>query len=134
MKKHIIRSCKGWSAGLLILCFPLLFLYPEFGLGKELWKTFFSVVFVIVPVLLLYEFIIRKNLRNNYIQQFVLLAMLLIASEIEFYLLPAKITQVLYFGGITESLIFFLFAILAAFVIVKTVWLKKEIVIIQKEI
>lgn len=134
MFDRLIRCLKGWGTGIVIMSFPVLFFYGEFYFGNQFWKMVMTLFFVLFPVVLLFENIFFHYFRFLKGSQFIVLAILFILSEVEFFYLPWKYSQVEYSGNWIANLTFWIFAIIAAFVVVQFLIPKKKLIIVQKEI
>ena len=134
MLYRLVRCLIGWGTGIIIMGFPMLFLNDIFLFKIEIWKMFLGLYQVFFPVLLLVENIFYRYRRFSKGFQFIVLSVLFILAEIEFFYLPWKYTQVQYSGNWITNLTFWLFAIIAAFVVTQFLIPKRKLVIFQKEI
>ena len=134
MVSSLIRCLKGWGAGVFILGFPVIFFYDNFYLGDEIWKTFVSVLFVLFPALLLFEYVFSKLVIVSKLKQFAFLVLILIISELVFFYLPLNLTQVKYLGNWITIASLFMFVIIAAIIVLRILFPQNNLIIVQREI
>ena len=134
MLRRLLRCLKAWGTGIIIMGFPVLFFNGNFLFGSKIWKMLICLFFVLFPVLLFFENIFQRYRLFSNRLQFIVLAVLFILSEIEFFYIPREFSQVEYVGNwITNSLLLF-FAVLASFVVSKFLIPKQKLIIVQKDI
>lgn len=134
MHVRFINCLKAWGAGMVILGFPLVFLYPAFTIGSELWRISILLFVSYYPAILLFEFIFKKYIYISFMWRISELVFLFVLSELEIYLIPLEYSQVIVNLGLPLILTMFVFKIAAAIVVVLIVRKKKNLVIVQKEI
>lgn len=134
MFTRLIKCTSAWAAGTVIISLPMVFLFREFSFGSNVWQipvTFFTITF---PVLLLIEFIFRDKIRVSKAVQTLIVISLFILSEWEFAALPFRFSQMQINLDTVPLLAFLLFTIPAAVVVVQILSIKKNLVIVHKEI
>jgi hypothetical protein len=134
MFHRLARCLKAWGTGIIIMAIPVLFFYGDFTFGSKIWNMLICLYFVLFPVLLFFDNIFHRYRLFSKGLQFVVLAVLFILSEIEFFYLPSKFSQVQYLGSWITNATLLLFAVLAAFVVSKFLFPKRKLIIVQKEI
>ena len=113
---------------------PLLFMQTSFVIGNKLWQIPVLLFSILFPALLFFDFISRRYLHRCFIKRIVVLTLLLLLSEMEFYALPFSINQVEMEFTVLAVLLILLFTLLAALLLVHIMVQKNKIVIVQKDI
>ncbi|NQU54040.1 MAG: hypothetical protein HQ522_16045 [Bacteroidetes bacterium] len=134
MLHRLVICLKGWGTGIVFMCFPILFFKGEFLFGAETWKMLVSLFFVLFPVLFLFENVFYRFPLFSKRLQFIVLSFLFILSEIVFFYLPWRYSQVEYLGSWLTKVTLAIFAVFAAYVVSRFLIPKRNLIIVQKEI
>ena len=116
------------------MALPFLFLKPNMVVGNELWQIPVLLFSILFPALLLYDYVSRTYMRKCFKRRVCILTGILVLSELEFYSLPFRISQIRMEFEMTTVLVLFLFTLLAAILLALIMVQKNGIVIIQKDI
>ena len=71
---RLVKCIKGWGTGMAILFFPVLVFNQNFEFGTQIWKLVIAAFIVFFPVLLFFEFVIRRFVIRNKVGLFILLS------------------------------------------------------------
>ena len=134
MLSRLIICIKAWGAGIGVMALPLLFLRPICVVGNNIWQIPVLLFSILFPALLIFDFLSRKYLRHSTYRRILVLTVLLVLSELEFYSLPFRINQFQIEFTFVPVLLLMFFTILAALLLVQIMKQKNNLVIIQKEI
>ena len=134
MNKRLIKCLKAWGVGIAVMGLPVVFLYPNLIVGNEVWQILVLLFAILFPALLFFEFVSRKYLRHSYYWRALVLIVLFVLSELEFYSLPFRISQVKIEVSLLLVLLMLSFTIIAAALVIQIMKLKNDLVIVQKEI
>lgn len=134
MIKRLVKCIKAWGVGIAVMGLPVVFLYPNLIVGNEVWQIPVLLFAILFPALLFFDFVSRKYLRHSYCRRALVLIVLFVLSELEFYSIPFGISQVKIELNLLLVLILLSFTIIAAALVIQIMKLKNDLVIIQKEI